>query len=192
MRKEPHTFFFVCSPYRATSASLLPTDDKVSRQPWRSCTSTVVIIESGRFFLSNNVIQVFPFEILGRAGKEILSSGLVEVDHGSVCRYSSRRRGRSRATKRLLFVKPVAWRPAQGEKPSGHKKRAGLVGLRGKRGRRTSDPVGWVDLMHLVDCTVCTNEVVSVGEGHPHPHPIPMSQTTATASVCIMNCTYAI
>ncbi|CEF87296.1 unnamed protein product [Fusarium graminearum] len=128
-------------------------DDKVSRQPWRSCTSTVVIIESGRFFLSNNVIQVFPFEILGRAGKEILSSGLVEVDHGSVCRYSSRRRGRSRATKRLLFVKPVAWRPAQGEKPSGHKKRAGLVGLRGKRGRRTSDPVGWVDLMHLVDCT---------------------------------------
>lgn len=56
-------------------------------------------------------------------------------------------------------MEPVAWRPAQGEKPSGHKKRAGRAGLRGKRGRRTSDPVGWVDLMHLVDCT---NEVVSV------------------------------
>ncbi|EKJ73249.1 hypothetical protein NXS19_008692 [Fusarium pseudograminearum] len=92
-RAQRASHFFVCSPYRATSASLLPTDDKVSRQPWRSCTSTVVIIESGRFFLSNNVVQVFPFEILGRAGKEILSSGLVEVDHGSVCRYSSRRRG---------------------------------------------------------------------------------------------------
>lgn len=56
-------------------------------------------------------------------------------------------------------MEPVAWRPAQGEKPSGHEKRAGRAGLRGKRGRRTSDPVAWVDLMHLVDCT---NEVVSV------------------------------